>query len=62
MISKFELELEKTSLKKHQQNIKEIIEILKKKASKFKMKQYCALIFVILTIIEISAARKGKFF
>ena len=59
MISKFELELEKTSLKKHQQNIKEIIEILKKKASKFKMKQYCALIFVILTIIEISAARKG---
>ena len=59
MISKFESELNKTSLKKHQQNIKDIIEILKKKASKFKMKQYCALIFVILTIIEISAARKG---
>ena len=30
MISKFESELNKTSLKKHQQNIKEIIEILKK--------------------------------
>ena len=61
MISKFESELNKTSFKKQQQNIKEIIEILKK-ASKFKMKQYCALVFVILTIIEISAARKGKFF
>ena len=60
MISKFESELNKTSLKKHQQNIKEIIEIQKKEI--IKMKQYCALIFVILTIIEIASARKGKFF
>jgi hypothetical protein len=60
MISKVESELNKISSKKHQQFFKEIIEILKK-TSKFKMKQYCALIFVILTIIEISAARKGKF-
>ena len=61
MISKFELEPNKTSLMKHQQNIKEIIEILKKNI-KIQNEAILCLDSVILTIIEISAVRKGKFF
>ena len=60
MISKFESDLNKTSSKKHHQNINNLRN--SEKASKFKMNQYCAWLFVILTLIEIAAARRGELF